>query len=125
MVLSPPPPTSLYQVGLYIFPNVCRCIKCSHLSPYRTANEQVEINGHAVHAILSPAVSRGNDSYNTNSLRWLLSEIISTPCILAMAAIPGQCFLFFVQSSQLCGYYLRAATIRGWSPFEEIQYLLN
>ena len=71
---------------------------------------------------LLDAISRGNDSYNTNSPSTSTVTVIRkyTPCILAAATIRG--WRLFVQSFGLCGYYLRAVTIRGWHLFEEVQY---
>ena len=78
---------------------------------------------------LSPAVSCGNDSYNTNSPSASVVTIVRNlsymyTCVCAMFSSRGYysraAFTAF-RSSGLCSYYLRVATIRGWCLFEEMR----
>ena len=77
---------------------------------------------------LSPAVSRGNDSYNTVPALawWPSSEIIHTSahvlCLLAATTVRGWCS-YFIQELQIVQLLFKAVTIRGWRLFKEIWYV--
>ena len=78
---------------------------------------------------LSPAVNRGNDLHNTNSpsasvVTAVRNDLHMCPCTAFNSRVyySRAAFISF-KSFGLCGYYPRAATIRGWRLFEEIRKL--
>ena len=82
--------------------------------------------------MISPAVSRGNELYNTNSpalARWPSSETIHIHVhvlhIVTAATIQGRCLIcsepLIVRLLFKGGVYSRAVSIRGRRLFEKIQ----